>query len=175
MTFSHTQRPHPTGITVEYAGFWIRVGAHLIDAIILGAIFLAIMLAIAYAQGAMDNGQIVPATATTVQYLPYAPFANVLVLALMSLPYHVGFWVWRGQTPGKMALNIKIVRSDGIRIGPGTAIIRFIGWFFTEVLAWVLYLWIAIDARKQGLHDKLAATCVVKLPPKTARMMSIDE
>jgi len=85
------------------------------------------------------------------------------VLWLCHFLYHVILWTWRGGTLGQVALGIEVRReSDGRRIGLGTAILRYVGYL---VSTWVLYLgliWVAFDRRKQGWHDKIAGTLVIR-------------
>jgi uncharacterized RDD family membrane protein YckC len=83
-------------------------------------------------------------------------------LSLLVL-YTVGFWVWRGQTPGKIALRIRIVGVDGRPIGIGRAIGRYSGYIASAVFIFIGYLMIGFDRRKQGLHDKIARTYVVRM------------
>ena len=92
--------------------------------------------------------------------------------------YFVGFWSWRGQTPGKMVIRAKIVKSDGSRIGFGNAILRYLFYlipsfapilFFAGFAVGLLPLPVAIvgliiivmSSRKQGLHDMIAGTYVI--------------
>ncbi len=68
-----------------------------------------------------------------------------------------------------MALGIKIIRCDGREIAWWQAPLRYLGYIVSLALAGLGFIWIAFDSRKQGLHDKIADTCVVKVPkpPKT--------
>ena len=122
---------------VFYAGFWRRFFAYLVDGVILSII-----------------GWI----------MSYVPLYWTDWLALViSIIYVIGFWTWRGQTPGKMFLGVKIVKTDGSPIGIGRAILRYIGYFVSAIILLIGYLMIAWDNRKQGLHDKIAGTCVVEV------------
>ena len=82
-------------------------------------------------------------------------------LTLLVL-YTVGFWAWRGQTPGKMALRIQVVGVDGHPIGTGQAIVRYVGYFVSTLMFFGGYFMISQTQRKQGLHDKIARTYVVR-------------
>jgi uncharacterized RDD family membrane protein YckC len=44
----------------------------------------------------------------------------------------------------------------------GKAVLRLIGYFISGIVIWVGFLWILFDANKQGRHDKIAGTYVVK-------------
>jgi len=122
----------------NYAGFWRRFAAYIIDAIILGAVS-GILIAIMGAQQTTS-----------------------LLSGAIGIIYIIGFWTWRGQTPGKMAMGVKIVKTDGSPIGIGRAILRYVGYFVSSIILLIGYLMIGWDSKKQGLHDKIAGTYVVK-------------
>ena len=81
---------------------------------------------------------------------------------ILLVVYTVGFWAWRGQTPGKIALMVRVVGVDGRPIGVGRAIVRHIGYLASTLVFLGGYLMIGLTRRKQGLHDKIARTCVVR-------------
>jgi hypothetical protein len=73
------------------------------------------------------------------------------------------FWRFRGATPGKMLVNAKIVTAQGLaQPSTGRLIGRFFAYFVSIVPACLGFLWIAFDRRKQGWHDKIAGTVVVR-------------
>lgn len=88
----------------------------------------------------------------------------ILILWLITIAYILGFWVWRGQTPGKMLAGIKIIRTDSSPLDWPHAILRYLGYLVSTVTLLIGFIWIAFDHKKQGLHDKIADTYVVKLP-----------
>jgi len=68
-----------------------------------------------------------------------------------------------GQTPGKMTTRIKVIRCNGAEVGYGAAIFReVIGKFISALLLLIGYVMIGFDEQKQGLHDKIADTYVIK-------------
>jgi uncharacterized RDD family membrane protein YckC len=87
---------------LERKGVWIRVGGVVVDVILLSIVDLIIHYTI---------GRVVNLT-------PY-------IVLLYGFIYFVGFWTWRGQTPGKMLIGAKIVRADGSRLDIGRAILRY--------------------------------------------------
>jgi len=136
------------------AGFWVRVVAYLLDSCLLGAVQFALGLLlgvfIALMNGSADNTAM-----TTVLWL----FG-----AVISIAYAIFFTGYCGQTPGKMALRIKVIRTDGSNISYGRAALREIpGKFISGILLCVGYIMVAFDSQKQGLHDKMADTYVIKL------------
>ena len=130
----------PREFALEYAGFWVRLGAGVIDLLTLG--FIVVIIA----------------------YFFPAPIIWVTSGLVISAAYWLGFWVWRGQTPGKMALGIKVIRTDSSPVKWQCALCRFLGYIVSVVTLFIGFIWIAFDGRKQGVHDKIADTYVVKLP-----------
>jgi uncharacterized RDD family membrane protein YckC len=130
----------PKEFAIEYAGFWVRLGAGVVDLLTSG--FAIVSVACLF-----------PAPAI------WVPSGLVI-----SLAYWSGFWVWRGQTPGKMALAIKVIRTDSSPVKWQCALFRFLGYIVSLVTLFIGFIWVAFDGRKQGIHDKIADTYVVKLP-----------
>ncbi|PJF34174.1 MAG: RDD family protein, partial [Candidatus Thermofonsia Clade 1 bacterium] len=89
---------------------------------------------------------------------------NLIGLATSTL-YYIYFLTNRdGQTPGKAAVGIRIVKLDGTRLTAWDAILRnVIGYTISSLIFFLGYLWILFDDRKQGWHDKLARTVVVRV------------
>lgn len=159
-----------------YVGFWRRFAATLIDWVLFFFLFvvLATVLLSRIDAGTWrvfldvdrvtlrplaTDAEIVRATGA----LFGALFGVIALLWLTHILYHVVLWSWRGGTLGQLALGIQVRReSDGRRISLGTAILRYIGYVIST---WVLYIgliWAAFDRRKQGWHDKIAGTLVIR-------------
>jgi len=139
----------------HFAGFWIRWVAYLIDTMILGAVQFAIALALGLAGGALtDNGN---------GELTMALIGGLCGM-VVGLTYAVFFTGYNGQTPGKMALRIQVIRSDGTPMTYGRAFLReVVGKFASGIILGIGYLMAGFDRQKQGLHDKIAGTYVIKL------------
>jgi len=157
------------GIALEFAGFWRRALAMLIDVIALLVICGVIILTFAPYQW-FSLGSLVGSSDVFNEppwrMVPYLIAGNVVSL-LVNVAYFVGFWVWRGQTPGKMLMNIKIVRSDNTRIKISQALLRYLGYIVSAAVLFIGFIWVAFDPLKQGFHDKMAETFVVKVPEET--------
>jgi uncharacterized RDD family membrane protein YckC len=141
------------------AGFWIRVAAAFVDALIAGALQGIIVFLFAGLLGLLLYG---------------FDSESLLMLCLawllsgsISVVYYVYFTAYGGQTPGKMALRIKVVRSDGSPLTLGRAFYReVVGKFVSGIILGIGYLMVAFDEKKQGLHDRMADTYVVRLDVK---------
>ena len=88
------------------------------------------------------------------------------LLVFMLVIAYVVVYLWlvstRGQSPGKMAIGIKIVKMDGSAIGIGGALIREIIGKLVSSIFYLGYIWILFDGKRQGWHDKIAGTIVVR-------------
>ena len=86
---------------------------------------------------------------------------------LVALAYFAGMWAWKGTTVGGVVLKLQVVRIDG---GPVTflvAIVRGIAAAFSTVVLFLGFFWILWDRDKQGWHDKIVGTVVLRMPYST--------
>lgn len=83
---------------------------------------------------------------------------------LVALAYFAGMWAWKGTTVGGIVLNVKVVRLDGQPVTFLVALVRGLGAAFSILVFFLGFLWIAWDRDKQGWHDKIAGTVVVRVP-----------
>lgn len=124
----------------EKVGFGRRFVSFVIDAVILGIVNQILM--------SVTGGD--PTTSSGLN-------------TLVGLVYVIGFWTaWNGQTPGKKAMGIRIVKADGSAFGVVPGIIRYVGYFISALVLLLGFIWILFDKDKQGWHDKIAGTYVVK-------------
>jgi uncharacterized RDD family membrane protein YckC len=132
----------PTAVTTEKASWWTRFFAVVIDSIAIGIV----------------NGIL-----TSVLYRGDTTGATGLQ-TLLGVAYFVYFWsaYGKGQTLGMRALNIKVIRTDGSQLDLVGAFIRYIGLIISIACIFIGVIWAAFDGQKQGWHDKIAGTYVVK-------------
>ena len=134
----------------EYVGFWARVGAAIIDSILM-AIALVPFMRISY--GGMDYDDFVRLDSP----------ANIFINGLLPAVVVILFWVWRQATPGKMAIGAKIVDAKtGGKPSTGQFIGRYLSYYISSIVLLLGFIWVGFDAKKQGWHDKLAGTVVVR-------------
>lgn len=138
-------KPGQPGETHELAGLFARLIANIID------VFLLILLAmgVVFALAIFGGDEI-------------AWIIQVLGLAI-PVGYHWYFWTRRdGQTPGKFALSIRVIKADGAPISDTDAVIRAIGYHVSSIFFGLGYIWAIFDKNNQTWHDKLARTYVVR-------------
>ena len=136
---------------VEYAGFWIRVGAALIDTLLLAAITLPLLVSI---YGWAYFGE-----ETTF----FAGPAHFLISWILPAIAVIAFWLTRQATPGKMLLSLRVIdATTGNTLSVGQSLGRYLGYYVSTIPLLIGLIWVAFDSKKQGWHDKLAGTVVVR-------------
>ncbi len=85
-------------------------------------------------------------------------------ILLLLAAYGAVMWKLKGTTLGGMICHLHVVRLDGRELDWPTAIVRALGCFLSMIAAGLGFIWIAIDAERQGWHDKIAGTVVVRVP-----------
>ncbi len=120
----------------DRAGFWVRFGAYIVDAVILG-IVIGVLSAAAKGAG----------------------YAIGLLLMIAYFVYCEGSE--RGQTIGKAAFNIQVRSTDGGPLGYGRAFLRYIGTIVSSIPIYLGFFWMIWDGNKQTWHDKIAGSIVV--------------
>jgi uncharacterized RDD family membrane protein YckC len=82
---------------------------------------------------------------------------------IIGIAYNWYFWTRNnGQTPGKMLMNIRVIKTDGTPIKDMDAVLRYVGYYINSFIIGLGWLWALADSNKQGWHDKIANTYVVK-------------
>lgn len=139
------------------AGFLYRLIAWIIDAIVV-VVIVGVVATIVGAPFFLSGFEVNPVAMAARQ-----AFSSALGL-LIGIGYFVYFWGTSGATPGKMALGLKVIGTDGtMPISYVTAFIRYIGYIVSTIVCLLGYLLIIVDEDNQGLHDKIAGTYVVRV------------
>ncbi|MCG8465137.1 MAG: RDD family protein [Xanthomonadales bacterium] len=140
----------PDDRPVQYAGFWVRFVASLIDSVLMMMIMFPLLIGY-YGSSYLDSTAIIRGG---FDFLVSWVFPIVAVLL---------FWIYRAATPGKMALGLRIVDSrSGGKCTVGQLILRYVGYYLSMIPLFLGFIWAGFDRRKQGWHDKIASTVVVK-------------
>ena len=148
---------------VQYVGFWARFVAFLVDSL-LALLLLSPIIEMFMAHPQTDlQGLLVKSPEEQLQFVTDSlPSATVELLVMAAVL--VVFWIAKSASPGKMV--IRAVIADAGTLGKPSAaqcMIRYIG-YFVSMFFFLGFFWIGIDARKQGWHDKLARTVVIRKP-----------
>ena len=88
----------------------------------------------------------------------------IILLFLVFAGYFTFFeWIWSGQTPGKRVMGARIVDAEtGGPVSTKQAIIRYLGYYVSMLGLFIGYFWVGFDPKKQGWHDHMAGTVVVR-------------
>jgi uncharacterized RDD family membrane protein YckC len=156
----------------RYAGFWIRFVAFLIDSLLVCMIIIPLLLSFygkqyfawigPYIEGirTLSVDLLLEAQALAAQKQSSGDFIITLILPAIAV---IVFWKYRSATPGKIILGMKIVDArTGGELSAGQSIGRYFGYFVSMLALGLGFLWIGLDQRKQGWHDKMAGTVVIK-------------
>jgi len=132
---------------LEYAGFWIRVVAYILDIIVLSIVIG--ILAVTFGAAAIMTEN----------------FGLLIVIYLMFFVLVYGYFTVmessaKQATLGKMAVGIKVGDERGNRITTMNALGRALGKILSGLILYIGYIMVGFDSKKQGLHDKLANTVV---------------
>ena len=132
--------PVISAATLPRAGFWIRLGAALLDLILVG---IATLMIKSFIHG----------------------FGSGFLLWLTL--YHVLMWNFRGTTVGGVICGLKVVRIDDRPLDWSIAIVRAFSGFLSLFVFGIGFIWVAFDDDRQSWHDKIAGTTIVKVPKGT--------
>lgn len=136
--------------SMEYAGFWVRFAASLIDTVLLLLLVTPLMHWV--------YGEV---------YWSSDDFLlggwDLVLNWICPLIATVAFWVYRSATPGKMALKLEVLDADtGHRLTFSKSIIRYLAYYVSAIPLCLGFIWIAFNGKKQGWHDLIANTVVVR-------------
>jgi len=147
---------------IEYAGFWVRLGAVLIDMLIM-AIVLYVPLSMIYGEEYWMGNQVI-----------YG-YWDLLLGYILPIIATIWFWLRFLGTPGKMALKLRIVDAEtGQKMSTGQAIGRYFAYIPALLPLCLGLIWVGIDKKKQGWHDKLANTVVIRDKSKETVVFNQD-
>ena len=135
---------------LEYVGFWARVGAALIDTLAVMVIIIPALVMV-YGWEYFFSDKLIQGPAD--------------IAISWVFPAIACIWFWRKlrATPGKMLIGAEVVDADtGGPISLKQSVIRYLGYFVSTIPLGLGLMWVGFDPRKQGWHDKMANTVVVR-------------
>jgi uncharacterized RDD family membrane protein YckC len=136
---------------VKYAGFWLRTLAAIIDTILFCAVIFTVLYFLVGPQ-VFDN------SSDYMYSMTYFLFEWIIPITIVIV-----FWITKSATPGKMVLNMKIVDVKTLGSVPTSRLLlRYLGYYIAAIPLGLGFMWVGWDKRKQGWHDKIAGTVVIK-------------
>lgn len=141
-----------TGGDYQYGGFWIRVGAKIIDTIIISIVQYAVLIPMGMLMSNVED--------------PSMVMAYSLLINLISIGFNAAYLTFfhgkYAATPGKMACGLKVIVEDGSKVSYLRAFGRvFAEWLSGMILA-IGYIMAGFDSEKRTLHDRICSTRVIK-------------
>jgi uncharacterized RDD family membrane protein YckC len=137
-----------------YAGLVSRSAAYVLDGLIVAVMAGAATLTFALVASVLGSQGRELAWMVLSTYVVFLP-------TIMAL-YCSAFWILAGRTPGQAVFGLRVVNRDGRPPRLFAGLVRALLLAYLPVVA----LWLLFDRRHQGLHDKLARTSVIRIPPR---------
>ncbi len=135
---------------LEYVGFGPRLWASVIDTVLLSVFLIAVLFAL-YGIDEMASGVVL------------SGWRNIFFSYILPAVIVLAFWILKSATPGKMAIGARIVDAKtGQPASTMQHVIRYIGYIISTIPLCLGFFWVLFDKKKQGWHDKLAGTVVVR-------------
>jgi len=155
------QSPEPDKL--EYAGFWIRVLASIIDTMLFGLLLIPIFaLTMGDAQWSSMEREGMHASTMSFQAMGMSSGLSILLNYILPAVAVMVFWFYKSATPGKLVLKLRIVDAKtGGKPTTSQWLIRYLGYYLSTFALMLGFIWVGLDRRKQGWHDKLAGTVVI--------------
>lgn len=142
--------------TMEYAGFWIRFAAKIIDSLILWVVNFIVGLV----------GMGLMALMTTSEAAPIAAVIVNLVVFFLQMAINIGYITWflgkYAATPGKMAIGLKVVTPENTKISYWRAFGRYFAEILSSLILCIGYIMAGFDDEKRALHDRICSTRVIR-------------
>ncbi|WOK06486.1 RDD family protein [Imperialibacter roseus] len=157
--------------STNYAGFWLRFVAYIIDYIIVYTVQSFVLLPIFAALGfgfATTPGLFDDSMSTEEAIGLFAALASIAsVTFLITLTIQVLYYSFMESskyqaTVGKIALGLKVTDMEGNKLDFGKALLRNLGKIVSSMILGIGYIMAGFTEKKQGLHDMIASTLVVK-------------
>jgi uncharacterized RDD family membrane protein YckC len=147
---------------LEYVGFWMRFWAFVIDSILASFLLWPLLRLWGHTDYYYWRSWPWSWSESTFVFTHTDPLAELLNWVLPAIAVLL-FWIARQATPGKMAIGARIVDADtGAKPTTAQFIGRYLAYYVSLFGLCLGFVWIGLDARKQGWHDKLANTVVVR-------------
>ena len=141
---------------IEYVGFWARVGAALIDSLV-ALVLLSVLAKIFGLDKVQFNGDL-DALMANPQFARGQLIQHAILAVLI-----VACWIKFAATPGKRVIGALVVDAKTLGpLSPVQAVVRYLCYYVSTFPLFLGLIWVGIDKRKQGWHDKIAGTLVIK-------------
>lgn len=153
---------------LEYVGFWPRVGATLIDTVITVLLTYPLLIAVYGWSGLTDFDE--------EAYSGYLGPADLLISVALPAVAVILCWRYWRATPGKMVVSAQVVDAKtGRALSVGQSIVRYLMYIVAMLPLGLGVVWVAFDPRKQGWHDKVAGSVVIRSRQRGQEPVRFDD
>lgn len=140
---------------VRVIGFGRRLGAMLIDGLIIAFMTFTITFGIGFVFLFFD------------MFIETRDTALQAAIAVAGIAFSAFYWIWswsgNGQSIGQSTLGMTVVGKDGLKLSKGKAVLRYFGFFISALFFGLGFIWVAFDKKRQGWHDKIAGSYVIDM------------
>jgi len=151
-----------------YAGFVTRSIAFAIDLILIAVTQITILFLVRLLLDFFGLDQLARAIFEPTETTNVSVFITITrwVIAFIGSGflfalYSISMWLLVDKTLGQALLGLRVLRTDGRPLTLGPAIRRVLGYYISFLALFLGFLWVLVDDRRQGWHDKIADTIVV--------------
>lgn len=146
--------------SLEKGGFWIRLLAFAIDNVIIYLVSFLLLFVGALAVGINYSPEEGGYLEKLGEVIPFPYFVGIIILTMTYYTYFIGA---SGQTIGKLVCHLKVVQTSGEPLSYGQAFLRWVGYLVSSIVLYLGFFWVMVDYNRQGWHDKIADTYVIKV------------
>jgi uncharacterized RDD family membrane protein YckC len=158
-----------SGLGQGHAGFASRTLAFGIDLLLVATLLLVASFSLQILGIFFPIGMFVARLAGIDPSGKYRPYIATVVAITVFVVYNTFWWCMIEETPGKAALGLRVVRTNGQPMTVWRSVIRSLAYWVSALPLFLGFLWILVDNERQGWHDKIADTCVVYARQSDAR------
>ena len=150
MNEPHISNLNEDKILIDYIGFWKRFAATVADSVLWVLITAPLLIGL-YGVDYYQSEEAIKGS------------WDLLINHVLPVVLSVYLWLRFAATPGKMLFHAVIVDANTLKpITWQQAVIRYFGYIPSILVLGLGFIWVAFDERKQGWHDKLAHTVVIR-------------
>ena len=141
---------------MDYAGFWIRGGAMILDNLIISIPMMIIFFIVGFTAAVGRAGADAQLGLAIIQVVAQCG------MVILMIAYNTFFVTKYGATPGKMICGLRVVTSDGQKLTTGRAFGRACAEMLSGLTCYIGYIIAAFDDEKRALHDHICTTRVIR-------------
>lgn len=160
--------PSDSTLQGQYAGFISRLIAILVDLLLVVAAVVIVGASLVFLLGFFNIDNLIINAINSLAAKSGLLQQLFRILAALGTFYFMFFLYYvtlhtaaAGVTIGKALMGLRVVRMDGTPLTLGRCTRRYVTFLLAAIPLFLGLLWVIVDDRRQGWHDKLSNTCVI--------------